>query len=120
MPIFEYHCAHCGLSVEKIQKASVEHIECPSCGKESNKVISDFGFAFKNGKVNGNSGVDSLDSSIDKIVGRDAEMRWEHVKDRESYKKKIEGQVQRTSEGYKPLSDSQAKRREYLLASAKK
>lgn len=124
MPIFEYLCEGCGLKAEKIMKTSVESIPCPSCGKDASKVISDFGFAFANGKVNGNSGVDSLDSSIDKIVGRDAAMRWETVKDRESQKlnvlKEASGQsVQRTSEGYKPLSKTQSQRTSYLKSLTK-
>jgi len=124
MPIFEYQCPACGLRAEKIFKVAAESISCPSCGMNAPKVLSDFGFSFANGKVNGNSGVDSLDSSIDKIVGRDASLRWESVKDRESQKlaaiKDANGKpVQRTSEGYKPLSHAQAQRSSYLKKLAK-
>jgi len=53
-------------------------------------MISDFGFVFADGKVPGNTGVDSLDKDHDKRIGRDAQSRWEYIKDRNSRKRQVQ------------------------------
>lgn len=90
MAVVDYACSSCGLRAEKFFRAEApDEIECPSCGAISKKTLSDFGFVFGDGKVPGNSGVDSLDRSLDKHIGRDAETRWEYVKDRNSKKREV-------------------------------
>lgn len=91
MPMLEFHCPSCSLRFEKlVRKKNVTSHACPSCDTESPKMLSAFGFKFASGKVVGNSGVDSLDSSVDRAVGRDAEKRWEAVKDRNAYKRQVQ------------------------------
>ncbi len=40
MPIFEYHCEHCGQTIEKIQRKPLDEIPCPACGKTAKKTVS--------------------------------------------------------------------------------
>lgn len=34
MPIFEYRCADCGTSFEKLVRRSGDEVACPSCGEK--------------------------------------------------------------------------------------
>jgi len=100
--MYEFKCPECGLCFEKlIHEKNVKTHECLSCGAISSKELSSFGFVFGSGKTPGNTGVDSLDSSVDKGVGRDAARRWEAVKDRNSNKRKV--QRDHGEEGQVPL-----------------
>lgn len=120
MAMKEYACGSCGLRFEKFFRSEAPEIsECPSCGENAEKCLSDFGFVFGNGKVPGNSGVDSLDRDLDKHVGRDAQTRWEYVKDRNSRKRTVqreyggEGKVplRLNSQGeYEPMPEKDVKR----------
>jgi len=51
MPIYEYQCASCGHSLEKLQKLSdAPLVDCPSCAQPSlKKLISAAGFRLKGG-----------------------------------------------------------------------
>lgn len=90
MAVFEFQCSGCGLRVEKLfRKDAPDNIDCPNCGDESSRQLASFGFQFADGKVPGNTGVYSLDSSIDRRVGRDAKNRWEAIKDRDSEKHRV-------------------------------
>lgn len=116
MAVFEYGCPLCGLRKEKLfRKTPPDTISCPACNADAPRLLSDFGFAFGSGKVPGNTGVDSLDSSIDKIVGRDADSRWESVKDRNSRKNRLKREtnapIRMNSEGeYETMSDTEVQR----------
>lgn len=102
MPMYEFKCPECGLRFEKlVHDKNVKSHNCLSCGALSTKELSSFGFVFGSGKTPGNTGVDSLDSSVDKGVGRDAARRWEAVKDRNSYKRRV--QRDNGEEGKVPL-----------------
>lgn len=102
MAMVDYACGSCGVRVEKFFRSDVpDTIVCPSCGESSNRAISNFGFVFGNGKVPGNSGVDSLDRNLDKHIGRDAQTRWEYVKDRNTRKRAV--QRDHGEEGKVPL-----------------
>lgn len=131
MAVFEYKCSQCRLRKEQIfRKDPPKAIACPACGAEAVRQLADFGFAFADGKYQGNTGVDSLDRDVDKRVGRDAKDRWEQVKDRFSRKREVQRQhggesavaVKRTLDGdYQPLSQTEAAeskslRREYAEA----
>lgn len=90
MPMHEFKCSECGLKFEDLVDEDQESIECKSCGAEAEKSISGFGFQFDSGKMeDGTIGVDSVDNDVDKVIGRDADERWERVKDRESKKRKV-------------------------------
>lgn len=91
MPMYEFKCPSCDLIFEKlIRKTEVKSHSCPACDAEAPKKLAGFGFQFASGKVPGNTGVDSLDYDVDKAVGRDAEKRWEAVKDRKAYKRQVQ------------------------------
>ncbi|HJV34304.1 zinc ribbon domain-containing protein [Geomonas sp.] len=50
MPLYEYHCKNCDSVFELRQKFSDPPAsECPSCGGEVEKLISQSGFALKGG-----------------------------------------------------------------------
>lgn len=131
MPLYEYQCP-CGLKFEKLlPRASSDPQSCPDCGEPAVKQVSASNFAFgesrrtgKTGAVaetaggelvaeyrDGNTGVHSVDSNIDKMVGRDAERRWNQIDSREDAKKSARREhadrrvaVSRTPDGeYKPM-----------------
>lgn len=103
MPTYDFKCSDCGLVFDKfVRDRDTSSFTCLDCGSEASRSeVSPINFVFGNGKVVGNTGVDSLDSSIDKAVGRDAEKRWEAVKDRSSRKRSI--QRDNGGEGKVPL-----------------
>jgi putative FmdB family regulatory protein len=51
MPIYEYQCASCGHTLEKLQKISDTPLRtCPACGADAlNKLVSAAGFRLKGG-----------------------------------------------------------------------
>lgn len=100
--MYEFRCHECGLRFEKlIHDSTIKTHNCLSCGESAQRCLADPSFVFGSGSTVGNTGVDSLDSSIDKGVGRNAEKRWEAVKDRNSYKRKV--QRSNGGEGKVPL-----------------
>ena len=42
MPIFEYHCAACDETIEKISSKPLQEVPCPNCGEPAKKTISVF------------------------------------------------------------------------------
>lgn len=40
MPIYEYHCANCNKTFEKLSKMSDSEQPCPDCGQPAAKAIS--------------------------------------------------------------------------------
>ena len=46
MPIYEYECPKCGV-FEKIETKGKKKARCPSCGKDSKKIISHSNFRLK-------------------------------------------------------------------------
>lgn len=50
MPIYEYHCTACDKTFEVFQKISDPPLaECPDCGKQVRRLISQTSFALKGG-----------------------------------------------------------------------
>jgi putative FmdB family regulatory protein len=88
MPLYEYRCAECGLQFEELAEKD-EEVACAECGTTAERKISDFGYSFAPTEKDGDTGVDSVDHDIDKIVGRDADKRWEFIKDRETRKRQV-------------------------------
>lgn len=103
MPRYDFKCAECGLIFDKfVRDREIRSYECLDCGSDADRSsIAAVGFVFGNGKTTGNTGVDSLDSSIDKSVGRDSERRWEAIKDRQTTKRRV--QRDHGGEGKVPL-----------------
>lgn len=92
MPSFDFRCKACGLVFDKfVREYKTETVPCPGCGEEAKKSsVAAVSFIFGDGKDPGNTGVHSLDYSVDKGVGRSAQERWEAIKDRESYKRSVQ------------------------------
>lgn len=48
MPIYDYHCDHCGHSFSQVQSYSDEPVaKCPSCGKRPRRLIAPAAVVFK-------------------------------------------------------------------------
>jgi putative FmdB family regulatory protein len=48
MPIYDYHCDHCGHSFSQVQSYKDQALEkCPSCGKKPRRLISPSAVVFK-------------------------------------------------------------------------
>jgi putative FmdB family regulatory protein len=97
MPKYSFECPVCNLRFERNLKVG-EHPthDCPECHDPAPLVISDFGFAFSEGKgAPANSGVHDQDyPTADKAVGRSAERRWNHIKARDKVKEEVRKQGQ--------------------------
>ena len=95
MPIYEFQCEECGLRFEKLFRSVSENPEtpCSSCGEPAKKLVSAASFQFAHTPVGGprpqNTGVHALDYNADRIIGRDAEMRWKAVEARKAAKKAV-------------------------------
>ena len=95
MPIYEFQCGDCGLRFEKLFRTVTQDPEAPcgSCGKPAQKLVSAAAFQFAHTPVGGprpqNTGVHALDYNADRIIGRDAERRWEAAEKRRALKRKV-------------------------------
>ena len=48
MPIYDYHCDHCGHSFSQVQSYKDQSLEkCPNCGKKPRRLISPSAVVFK-------------------------------------------------------------------------
>ena len=47
MPYHDYHCAECGLMLERYYKKAPPKTKCPRCGGIANKQISNLNIIFK-------------------------------------------------------------------------
>src|SRR5712691_13366817 len=48
MPIYDYHCDHCGHSFSQVQSYKDQPVEkCPNCGKKPRRLISPSAVVFK-------------------------------------------------------------------------
>lgn len=128
MPIHEYECKSCVTRFEQFFKTRDEvtdTYQCVFCGKASSKVISAANFAFGAPVVtqDGNSGVYSVDSNIDQVVGRDAKRRKKIVEKRQAEKTKLRQEnggavlTRKTDGSYKPLEASKVEHRNNKVAS---
>jgi len=130
MPKYSFECSECNIRFERNLKAGnhVNH-ECPECQGHAPLVVSDFGFAFaEGGSASANSGVHDQDyPTADKVVGRSAEKRWEHIEKREEVKKEARKQgethalIRHSGDGfidYEPMSPQGRKARKALANEA--
>ena len=49
MPIYEYLCKKCNLSIEKLQRINEPSPDCPMCNEQMKKLISQTSFVLKGG-----------------------------------------------------------------------
>jgi putative FmdB family regulatory protein len=95
MPVYEFQCEECGLRFEKLFRSvsTNPEVSCSACGKPAQKLVSAASFQFAHTPVGGprpqNTGVHALDYNADRIIGRDAEMRWKAVEKRKALKEKV-------------------------------
>ena len=48
MPIYDYHCDHCGHSFSQVQSYNDQPVEkCPNCGKKPRRLIAPSAVVFK-------------------------------------------------------------------------
>src|SRR4029078_7980365 len=48
MPIYDYHCDHCGHSFSQVQSSKEEPVgKCPNCGKKPRRLIAPAAVVFK-------------------------------------------------------------------------
>ena len=48
MPIYDYHCDHCGYSFSQVQSYKDQSLEkCPNCGKKPRRLITPSAVVFK-------------------------------------------------------------------------
>jgi putative FmdB family regulatory protein len=117
VPKYTFECQECSVRFERNLKIAVhsEH-ECPSCHDPAPLVVEGFGFSFAEGSgAAANSGVHSQDyPTADQAVGRSAEKRWAHIRERDLVKQEARKQggthalIRRHGPGYvdyEPMSD---------------
>lgn len=119
MPKYEYECSDCNVEFERTLKMgdNLTHA-CPSCGQDAFRVWdgSSLAFGFK-GETQGataNTGVHTEDyPTADKVVGRDADLRWAEYHERAKVKDAARSQggthalIRRTSRDfidYEPMT----------------
>lgn len=92
VPKYTFECVYCEVRFERTLKMG-NHTEyqCPACEEQAPRVLDGFAFAFApGGSAAANSGVHDHDyPTADKVVGRDADARWEVMRDREAAKAEL-------------------------------
>ena len=90
MPRYKYLCSHCGLEFEQLRSSTQrENCPCPSCKEEADKQVSGSNFTFQHtptGPIPQNTGVAGIDYNYDRVIGRDAEQKWEVIHKRRDVK----------------------------------
>ena len=85
MPIYKYECSGCSLKFEEIVKFEDSgDLECPECGAPSKRQFPDSVSV----KTNLDPKRDTIvtPKEIDKVVGADAEKKWEKIEERKASK----------------------------------
>ena len=86
MPIYEFYCSKCDVTIEEILPIGFNDLECKKCGKKLERKMSNF-----SGIVKG-----SMNRSLDSVIGDSAEKRWNIIhkrkQDRDKARKIIKGE----------------------------
>jgi len=84
MPVHTYKCK-CGIKFDKIvSKNNMDSINCDGCGSSTKRILSAPATKFVS------KGFRSTDiPDIDKVIGADAEKRWEALEDRSRRQKTV-------------------------------
>lgn len=86
MPLIEFHCGTCDLIFERLIRGGkkTDTYKC-KCGAEAKRRLSKFGVS-----VEGPGFRKTDNASIDMVVGKDAEKRWEYYKGRRAEKQRLQ------------------------------
>jgi len=85
LPLYEYNCSNCGLVFEHLSKQQKDSEICPSCDKVAGKKLSIPGqFSFQGAGAHVNE-----HPSGDRLIGKDAELRWKVITEREEAKQEV-------------------------------
>lgn len=108
MPTYTFQCESCNIRFRRLVSTSeIQSQPCPQCTASSSRQMSTPSAKFSSTETMGDTGVYDLDYNPDKNVGRDAQLRWETIKDRESQKRRVRHDVLK-SQGLDPY-DAQYK-----------
>ena len=94
MPVYEYVCPQCSLHFSR-RRPITEYqssAECPECQIPVAKTPSAANHTFAHvptGPVPQNTGVHAIDHNVDRVIGRDAQQKWEAIQLRQRDKREI-------------------------------
>jgi putative FmdB family regulatory protein len=71
MPTYEFVCTACGQKFEELKKVGDNDAKCPVCDSKAERIMS-----APNVIVSGSK------SSVDSVIGADAEKRWSQIEER--------------------------------------
>ena len=127
MPIYEYQCDECGLRAEKLWgriSLAQDTIPCTECKTEMRKLVSATNFKFSHpqsqlrGAAPPSTGT-SDDWNFDRVIGRDAEQKWEAINKRNAEKDRVirherenglelkRNQLVLDKDGYRPIKENE-------------
>ena len=97
MPLYEFQCRSCGLSFNSRMsfakaKAKGFEIPCKACGVKVRRKMSEVNYQFSHKPTSAlpqNTGIHSLDTNYDRVIGRDAEEKWKEIEKRQQEKRTL-------------------------------
>lgn len=96
MPLYRYQCEECGLRFEARADATngTDPFACLDCGTLANRVVPETMNSTYNPTGDGtirpqNTGVNSYDANVDRVIGSHAKESYEHISKRHARKREI-------------------------------
>lgn len=96
MPLYRYQCESCGLRFDARQMANkaTEAYPCLDCNTPSNRLVPKSMTSTYNPTGDGtirpqNTGVNSYDANVDRVIGDHAKTSYEHIAKRHARKREI-------------------------------
>ena len=96
MPLYRYQCENCGLQFDARVSAAnaTEAYPCLSCETPSNRLVPESMTSTYNPSGDGtirpqNTGVNSYDANVDRVIGDHAKSSYEHISKRHARKREI-------------------------------
>lgn len=105
MPLYEYYCAACRTTFEKLFSAPTDQpkTECKFCNKPAERKMSTFAFSFGTLPAESNS-TNLTNKEMDIVVGKDAYKKHQLISARKKAKQKLAKDtgtgIVRTNSGY--------------------
>jgi hypothetical protein len=92
MPSFNFQCA-CGVRFPKSVSRDIKEMPCPSCGNPAKRLLPSSVSVSYQGNVQGikppSTGIAAVDTSVDRVIGEDAQNKWGLIRERQDYKKEV-------------------------------